>query len=100
MTYEVVVLPKAERQLTVVDSWWRANRLAAPDLFSNEFQRALARLAVFPDSGHIYAGTRTPVRYLLMPASRYLVYYRVDEVHLRVRVLAVHGAVRGTQPRF
>jgi hypothetical protein len=32
----VVTTPEADEQIHVIDSWWRANRSAAPDLFTEE----------------------------------------------------------------
>lgn len=42
MTYEVIVSPEADEQLRQVsDDWWQANRPKAPDLFADEFVRAI-----------------------------------------------------------
>ena len=100
MTYEVIVLPKAKRQIRKIDAWWRENRPAAPTLFMAEFERARARLGVFPDSGRRYSATVADWRYLTLPATRYLLYYGIDAEKACVRILAIRSSRRDTQPRF
>ena len=45
---------QALRDLERIDDWWRANRPAAPGLFSNELDSALALLATVPGIGTPY----------------------------------------------
>jgi hypothetical protein len=47
MTLSLVVSSEADAQIEVIDSWWRANRPAAPDLFSQEL-RKLSRAFALP----------------------------------------------------
>jgi len=96
MTYRVVVLPKADRQLDMIDVWWRAHRLASPDLFMTEFERARARLAIFPDSGRRYG----LARFVMLPVTRYLLYYAVDDAKAVVRILAIRSAHHGPIARL
>lgn len=77
-----------------------ARRPERPGLFADEFRHASARIAVFPESGIVHGPATTPVRYMLLPSSRYRVYYRIDEVRARVSIVAVRSGRRGTQPRF
>ncbi len=100
MTYSVIVVAKAQRQADRFDLWWRTHRAAAPDLFQEEFDHAVNSLTTFPDRGQLYAARGKPVRYLILPKTRYLVYYRVDDARAQVRVLAVRSGLRGTQPTF
>jgi plasmid stabilization system protein ParE len=54
MTLPIIVSPEAEAQIQVIESWWRANREAAPDLFSQELAEAFANIRVAPEAGHRY----------------------------------------------
>lgn len=44
MTHTVVVAAPAERQILVIDDWWRCNRPAAPLLFAEGFAACAERL--------------------------------------------------------
>jgi plasmid stabilization system protein ParE len=78
-----------------IDAWWRANRRAAPDLFTNELDKASLTLAENPALGRRYE-PRPGVRRLLLPRTRYHVYF-VEESE-RVLVVAIWGANRGRGP--
>ena len=99
MTYQVIIATAADRQIAAISSWWRANRLAAPDLFDDELHKAIVRLRSFPATGSTHRPA-AGVRYLLLPVSRYHVYYRLNEDKGRVDVVRVRSALRGTQPSF
>jgi plasmid stabilization system protein ParE len=96
---QVIIGPDAEHDIFTLDSWWRANRLAAPDLFFNELQHALGLLASPHYVGPRYENQLYPgMRRYLMRSTRYHVYYvpRAKELV----VVAVWGAVRGITPAF
>jgi plasmid stabilization system protein ParE len=93
----VRVTPEAETQIHEIDSWWRENRLAVPDLFLGELNESFQLIAGAPQIGRLYR--KSPVRNarrLLLKQTRYHVYYvsMPDEV----RVLAVWHAQRGVGP--
>ena len=93
----VRVTPEAETQIREIDSWWRENRLAAPDLFLSELTESFDISAGAPQIGRLYR--KSPLRNarrLLLKQTRYHVYYvtMADEV----RVLAVWHAQRGVGP--
>jgi plasmid stabilization system protein ParE len=94
---KVRLTPDAAAQVAAVDTWWRQNRLAAPDLFADELADALSLLKSLP---HVGRPLRRPgtkgVRMTLLRATRYHVFYVVvaDEVH----VLSVWSAVRRSRP--
>ena len=93
----VVFQHRATREVETIDAWWRANRLAAPDLFLLELERALAVLAVAPTMGSSANSERAPgVRRVMLKKSRYLIYYRSRLDVLEV--LAVWHAERGEGP--
>ena len=80
--------------------WWRAHREKAPNLFAHELERALALIARAPSIGsHAQDARLTGVRRVLMPRTRYAVYYRVapDDV---IDVLAVWHMSRGAGPNL
>ncbi len=54
MRRDVVVAEPAERQLRIIDDWWRHNRPAAIELFEQEFAAAVATLVTHPASARAY----------------------------------------------
>ena len=97
--YDVIVAPRATRQLDRIVEWWSVNRPQAPDLFVDEFAAALVRLSANPGAGVPYRiGPRPDVRRLLLPRTRYHVYYATAEAVRRVAVLAVWHSRRGGKP--
>ncbi len=94
---QVVIAPQAEAQILLVDSWWRENRLASPDLFAQELANACATIAAAPEVGHRYPHPNVAgVRRLVMRATRHHLYYVMgDEA---VVVVAVWGAIKGSGP--
>jgi plasmid stabilization system protein ParE len=87
----------AEAQAAVerIDRWWRANRPAAPALFLDELDRALAALEDSPGLGVRYP-SKPGVRRLLLLRSSHHVYF-VEQAD-RVFVLSVWSASRGRGP--
>ena len=72
--------PQADAQALAAAAWWRANRPAAPDLFTNELAGAFDLLARAPEIGHRFRHSRVPgVRRLMLPGTRYHVYYVYDQ---------------------
>jgi plasmid stabilization system protein ParE len=93
----VVVAAPAEQQLQVIDDWWRRNRLAAPDLFAEEFAAGVETLTTHPSVGAPVRRRRFKgLRRFLLRTTRYHVYYVATD-HT-VTVLAVWSAVRGSGP--
>lgn len=89
----------ADVQIAAVDGWWRSNREKAPDLFFDELADAFALIEAAPELGRPWTSTEVPgVRRVVMRATRYHVYYRLDGED--VVVLAVWSAVRGRGPRL
>jgi plasmid stabilization system protein ParE len=89
--------PQADDHIRTIDSWWRANRQAAPALFAEELAACFELLAALPKIGRPYlriAGIL--VRRVLLRATRYHVYYISDSSH--VFVLAVWHTKRGVGP--
>ena len=94
MTLPVRTTPEAEAQIREIGSWWRRNRLAAPDLFVQESFELIGRE---PHLGRLYR--QSPVqqtRRVLLRRTRYHIYYLA--LASEVRVLAVWHAQRGAGP--
>ena len=51
MRARIRTTPQAEAQALAAATWWRTNRLAAPDLFTDELAGALDSSRVPPRSG-------------------------------------------------
>ena len=101
MRAEVRHTPQTEQQVIAISEWWRENRTAAPDLFRQELEGAIDLLEQSPDSGRRYPGAGVPgLRRLLLPKTRYHVYYVHDSATALVLILAVWSAVRGRGPDF
>ncbi|MBI2567921.1 MAG: type II toxin-antitoxin system RelE/ParE family toxin [Candidatus Schekmanbacteria bacterium] len=99
--YRIVVARRAEAQIEAIDRWWYRNRLDAADLFLDELESPLDRLAEYPGEGTLYpAAPPGNIQRILMRRTRYHVYYIVDETARHVCVLAVWHAARGRPPRL
>lgn len=98
-SYRVELSPEALEQAYAIDDWWRRNRPAAPDLFVAELTVALERLEGSPLSSARYdqAGM-VGLRRLLLPRTRYHVYFTVVEDQAVVEVHAVWHSAQGKGP--
>ena len=97
MPRQVIVAPRAEAQIQVVDSWWRRNRKDSPDLFANELAEAFSTLEVAPETGSRYPHSQVKgIRRIHLPATRHHIYYLTGTN--AVVVLAVWGSVKGSGP--
>jgi plasmid stabilization system protein ParE len=94
----VITTPEADAQIRAIDTWWRTNRPAAPDLLAEELANCFVLLEQVPKIGKPYS--RQPsvpgLRRVLLRATRYHVYYvpRADAV----AVLAIWHSQRGQLP--
>lgn len=88
---------EAQRQARAERTWWRAHR-DAKHLFSEELRAARSFLEHGPKHeiyGHFDG---IPVRRLLLEKTRCHLYYVVLERENLVRIVAVWGAMKGTDP--
>ena len=88
---KVVIMPIARAQIARIDVWWRANRIYAPSLFSDELQGAILRFTVEPRSGTLMQ-VNPESRRLLLRRTRYHVHADIYED--RVEIILVRGAMR------
>lgn len=99
--WTVLVTATAEEQAHAVAEWWVARRPAAPTLFVEELARAIERLSVVPGSGAPFdSGALPDVKRVLLPGSRYHLYYTVHSARHEVLVRAVWHASRGQGPEL
>lgn len=87
---------EALAQVEDIDGWWRQSRPAAPDLFLQELEQALADLGSMPSLGTPYGPGESSVRRVLLRRSHYHVYF-VRQGH-RIAVVAVWSCFRGRGP--
>lgn len=97
--YHVVLSPEVATQVAAIQAWWLANRPVAPRLFVDELRSTFLRLRRHPHAGTPYAplGVRA-TRRMVMPRTRYLVFYTVDDSARLVRVYAVWHAAQRDRP--
>ena len=99
MTISIDVRSRAERQVDEADDWWRENRPAAPDLFRQEFEKAISTLARTPDVGMTYKRRGIPnLRRLLMLRTQYHIYYIHQLGSDSLQVISVWNALRRRGP--
>ncbi len=99
--YRVGFSRTADAHVESIESWWRENRLAAPDMFSRELEAAVRLLETSPLIGKSYPSAPvSEVRRLLIGRSRYHLYWEVDVATRSVTILAVWYAGRGSGPRL
>jgi plasmid stabilization system protein ParE len=93
------IAPLAEGHIRRISAWWREHRPAAPQLFALEVADALELLAATPTLGVFYAQRRgRTTRRLLLPRTRYHIYFTYDEAADVLEVRAVWQATRGRGP--
>lgn len=95
---QLAFTPKARTQAEKADTWWRANRLAAPALFDRELSTAIAQILRNPEIGLRYR--RLPgARRLVLPRTRYHIYYVLLDEEV-VSIISVWSGLRGRGPRL
>lgn len=97
MTLQVVIKPRAERQIEKAAEWWSSNRPAAPGAIRLDLQGALKVLAEHPGIGtKVENDRKVDVRRLYLTRVRYFIYYRVTVQTLEV--IAFWHERRGAEP--
>ena len=98
MTKPVRTTPQADLHILELDTWWRANRDKAPNLFEQELAIAFRTISSAPHAGKRYPHPEAKVYRVLMRSTRNHVYYVDRNDH--VLVVAVWGAVKGAGPEL
>jgi plasmid stabilization system protein ParE len=89
---------EADALVAEIADWWRKNRRAARDLFTDELERAVANLASMPSIGTTYKPGQPPVKRLLLPRTHHHVYF-VREFD-RIYIVSVWSCFRGRGPKL
>ncbi|MBI5481878.1 MAG: type II toxin-antitoxin system RelE/ParE family toxin [Deltaproteobacteria bacterium] len=93
------IFSRARRDITTAVAWWRANRPFASSRLEDELGAALRRLEELPFSGPPATDVRlSGFRRLSLLATRYFIYYRVNEARDQVEVLRVWHMSRHRPP--
>jgi plasmid stabilization system protein ParE len=99
--YRVELSPEALEQAQAISAYWFENRPAAPNLFVEELGAALRMLKETPRVGVRYeAPDFREMRRVLMPRTRYHIYYTVNSSTWMVRIHAIWHGSRGRGPEL
>ena len=91
----------AAEQIQAAAAWWHANRPLTPEAMTQEVARAFELIALQPRIGVAAASAKLAgVRRVRLARVRYYLYYRVQDSHEAVDVLAFWHASRGTDPEL
>jgi len=95
---DVLFHPRAAEDAATIETWWRANRTSAPELFVRELEATLALVVSSPTLGALAAREDDfpGVRRVFMRRTRYHLYYRLAGQTLEV--LAIWHTARGEGP--
>ena len=69
----------AQQDIERIDVWWRENRPAAPLLLLRELRDAMDQLETHPESETPYKEENRTYRRVVLPKTRYLLYYEPDK---------------------
>ena len=94
------VAETAASQIEEIDAWWKAHRLDARLLFRQELGEAIEQIEHDPLFGTIYRGRTKVYRRILMPKTRYHLFYEYFPEAGVLAVAAVWSAVRGSGPEI
>ena len=101
MSFRVELSPQARAQIATINLWWAENRPAAPTLVAAEFETAIQQLTTSPESGRLHdRRNQAHVRKVLLPRSRYHLYYEVEPASRLVTILAIWPLSRGQGPEL
>lgn len=99
MKISVIVVEEAFAHVEKITAWWREHRPAAPFLFEDEFENALFLLGEHPEIGVEAPRPRMEnLRKLILPETRYHIYFVYLPDRAEVRIRAVWAAMRGKGP--
>jgi plasmid stabilization system protein ParE len=90
----------AQQHVEEIDAWWREHRPSAPLLFRQELREAIVQIETTPESGTPYFKTEKPYRWVLLPKTRYLLYYEYQKELGVLAVAAIWSARRGRGPKL
>lgn len=92
--YDVAYVPGVAAQLDAALRWWAAHRDSSA-LLAREFERVLALIRATPELGQRARTSRFGrLHRMLLPRTRYHVYYRIHETEVRVEFVLFRHAQR------
>lgn len=94
------IAERGPHQIEEVDGWWKAHRRDARLLFRQELAEAIEQIENDPLFGTIYPGRIKVYRRILMPKTRYHLYYEYFPEAGVLAVAAVWSAGRGSGPNI
>ena len=89
---------RARREANRINAWWIENRPSAPELFIEELGHALELVSNSPGLGTLYDSGHGAVRRVLLPRTRYHVYYAQESSE--IVLVSVWGAQRKRGPKL
>jgi plasmid stabilization system protein ParE len=100
----VKLTPRALRRARIITTWWQKHRPGAEEVFEQEFEHVIDRLALMSPLGpvgkaHGPSRGRTIWR-VLLPKSQQHLYYSINEAKGIVVVHTIWGARRGHSPKL
>ena len=99
MTARIWFSPQGRAQAREAAEWWRNNRSKAPQLLARELRHYLKLVAETPSVGRPYQHSAIPdLRRVLLPRTKYHVYYIHHPDDAEIEVVAFWSAVRGRAP--
>jgi plasmid stabilization system protein ParE len=98
---KIDITKRAQGQIDRIEAWWHANRDKAPELFADELERAKEFLRTTPKLAKVYAirGSRE-IRWLVLPKTKVMLHFWVDEKADVVHVVSAWGGKRGSGPKL
>lgn len=95
----ILVVASAASAIREAAEWWVANRIKAPEAFSEELKRAFQLIASHPGIGARAENILLQdVRRIHLARVHYHLYYRVRPDSPAIEVLALWHTSRGTEP--
>jgi plasmid stabilization system protein ParE len=89
---------RARREANRINAWWIENRPSAPTLFMEELGHALELISAHPGLGTPYTSAYGTVQRVLLPRTRYHVYYAQESG--QAVVVSIWGAQRRRGPKL
>jgi len=93
--------PEALEQIRAVHDWWKDHRSAAPELFREEVAATLEIIKSSPSAAKTYPFPAIPgLRRILMPRTRYHLYFSLHDQGKLIFVHALWHTSRGQGPKL
>lgn len=99
MTYALRVSRRAAQRIRQISDWWVENREKAPSAFADDLAAAIDVITEFPKLGEaVRHPRRAHLRRMLLPRTRYYLYYAIDADNESIEILTLWHTSRGSEP--